>query len=40
MSASTGIFASVDDLKRVVEKVLKEIVDKALDDPALRDALR
>jgi hypothetical protein len=40
MSLSTGIFASVDDLRRVAEQVLQQLVDKALDDPAFRHAIR
>jgi hypothetical protein len=40
VSLSTGIFASVDDLRGVAEQVVKQLVDKALDDPSLRDALR
>lgn len=40
VSLSTGIFASVNDLRVVAEQVLQQVVDKALDDPALRDAMR
>ncbi len=35
-----GIFGSVDNLRDVAEKTLRQVVDKALDDPALRAALR
>jgi hypothetical protein len=34
------VFASVDDLRVVLEKTLGDVVDKALDDPALRAARR
>lgn len=37
---NVGMFASVEDLRAVVEKALGEVVDKALDDSALRAALR
>lgn len=40
IALDTGIFASVDDLKAVLEKALSEAVDKALDDPDLRAALQ
>jgi uncharacterized lipoprotein YajG len=40
IALDTGIFASVDDLRAVLEKALSEAVDKALDDPDLRAALR
>jgi hypothetical protein len=40
MSLSTGIFASTDDLKKVLEQALQRIVDQALDDRQLRAALR
>jgi hypothetical protein len=39
IALDTGIFASTQDLKRVLEQVLNEIVDKALDDPQFRAAL-
>jgi len=29
----------VDDLKAVARKALQEVIDKALDDPAFRDAI-
>lgn len=37
---ATGIFASTDDLRATLERTLSEVVDKALDDPDLRGALR
>jgi uncharacterized lipoprotein YajG len=37
---SSGAFGSVEDLRRVAEQVLRQIVDKVLDDPAFRDAVR
>ena len=40
VNLATGIFASVDELRQTAENALREVVDKALDDPALRDALR
>ncbi|HWP00395.1 MAG TPA: YajG family lipoprotein [Methylococcus sp.] len=40
LSPSTGIFASVEDLRSITEKTLREVVDKALDDPAVRNALK
>lgn len=40
MSMSTGILASVDDLRVVIENALREAVDKALDDKELRAALQ
>lgn len=39
-SMSTGVFASVEDLRAIIEKALRETVDKALDDSALRAALQ
>jgi hypothetical protein len=38
-SLEIGIFAAVEDLRALTEKTLRETVDKALDDPALRAAL-
>jgi uncharacterized lipoprotein YajG len=35
-----GIFGSVDDLRALVDKTLREVVDKALDDPAFREVLK
>lgn len=40
VTVSAGVFASVDDLRATLELALRETVDKALDDPALRDALQ
>jgi hypothetical protein len=40
INLATGIFASVEELRQTAEKALREVVDKALDDPALRDAMR
>lgn len=40
LSMSTGVFASVEDLRAVIEKALREAVDKALEDSALRAALQ
>ena len=40
VSLKTGVFASVDDLRMLAEKTLDEVVDKALDDTALRNALQ
>lgn len=34
-----GIFGSVDDLRQIADDTLQAVVDKALDDPALRRAL-
>lgn len=40
VTMSAGVFGSVDDLRVTLELALREAVDKALDDPALRAALR
>ncbi|MGH8533666.1 MAG: YajG family lipoprotein [Gammaproteobacteria bacterium] len=40
LSLKTGIFASVEDLRALTAKTLQQVVDAALDDPALRNALR
>jgi uncharacterized lipoprotein YajG len=40
ISLSTGVFASVDDLRAVLEKTLRDVVDQALEDSELRTALR
>lgn len=40
ITLATGVLASIDDLRDTLEKTLSEIVDKALDDPALQDALK
>ena len=37
---SAGVFASVDDLRVTLETTLREVVDQALDDRALRAALQ
>jgi len=39
-SFGTGIFGSIDELRAVMEKTLRETVDRALDDSALRTALQ
>jgi uncharacterized lipoprotein YajG len=39
VSLNIGIFAAVEDLRALTEKTLRETIDKALDDPALRAAL-
>jgi len=40
LSLKTGIFASVEGLRALTAKTLRQVVDAALDDPAFRDALR
>ena len=40
LALNVGVFASVDDLRAVTERTLREVVDKALDDTALRAALK
>jgi hypothetical protein len=40
MSLASGIFGSIEDLRALTEKTLREAVDSALDDTALRAALR
>jgi uncharacterized lipoprotein YajG len=40
LTMKAGVFGSVEDLRALTEKTLREVVDKALDDPALRAALR
>ena len=40
LSLKTGLFASVDDLRILLEKTLREAIDKALDDTALKAALQ
>jgi len=37
---AAGVFGSVDGLRVITERTLRELVDKALEDPPLRDALR
>jgi hypothetical protein len=39
LSLKTGVFASVEDLRVLIEKTLQQAVDSALDDPAFRAAL-
>lgn len=40
LSVQTGVLASIDDLRDVLQRTLSELVDKALDDPELRAALQ
>ncbi len=40
LAADTGIFASTENLRLLLERALREVVDKALHDPELRAALR
>jgi hypothetical protein len=40
VSLNAGWFGSVDNLRLTLEQTLREAVDKALDDPALRAALQ
>jgi uncharacterized lipoprotein YajG len=40
LSLSTGVFASVDDLKRVALRSMSEAVDTLLDKPGFRAAIR
>jgi len=40
VSLSTGVLASVEDLRAVLERTLSDVIDKALDDPELRSALQ
>jgi hypothetical protein len=35
-AADTGIFGSVEKLRELAQQALREVVDQALDDPALR----
>lgn len=39
-SAAQGVFGSVDDLRAMAEKALRGVLDKALDDSAMRNALK
>lgn len=39
-SFKAGILGSVEDLRALTAKTLQQVVDAALDDPALRNALR
>jgi len=40
LALNVGVFASVDTLRALAEKTLDELVDKALDDSALRSAMQ
>jgi len=40
MTLSAGVFGSVEELRAVLERTLRETVDKALDDSAMRAALQ
>ena len=40
VSLSTGVFASIEDLRATLETTLRETIDKALDDSAMRAALQ
>lgn len=40
LTLSAGIFGSVEELRALMEKTLQQAVDQALDDPALRSAMR
>jgi hypothetical protein len=40
MALNVGVFGNVDTLRLLAEKTLDEVVDKALDDTALRNAMR
>lgn len=40
LNMSTGVFGSVEELRLVLEKTLRETVDKALEDGALRSAMQ
>jgi len=40
LALDTGIFASTEALRLILERTLREVVDQALDDPELRAALR
>lgn len=40
LTMATGVFASVEDLRAVIEKALRETIDKVLDDKDLRAALQ
>lgn len=39
VSLDTGVFAEVEDLRKVANDTLQQAVDKTLDDPAMRAAL-
>jgi uncharacterized lipoprotein YajG len=40
VNMSSGVFGSVEDLRATLEKTLRETIDKALDDSAMRAALQ
>jgi hypothetical protein len=40
LTLSAGIFGSVEELRALMEKTLQQAIDQALDDPALRNAVR
>ena len=40
ITLKAGVFGSVDELRALAEKALTEVVDKALDDTALQEAMR
>ena len=40
VNLSSGVFGSVEDLRVTLEKTLRETIDKALDDSAMRAALQ
>jgi hypothetical protein len=40
LALNVGVFGSVDTLRVLAEKALSEVVDKALDDTAFRNAIR
>lgn len=40
IALNVGVFGSVESLRALAEKALNEVVDKALDDPALRSAIK
>jgi hypothetical protein len=40
LAMDAGVFGSVETLRALTERTLREVVDKALDDSALRNALR
>ena len=40
LAVNTGVFASVDTLRTLAEKTLDQLVDKALDDAALRNVMQ
>ena len=40
MTLSAGVFGSIEELRAVMERTLRETVDRALDDAAMRAALQ